>query len=309
MSYASNEAARTGRAFHLFTFTRATPAGIGLVWRYVAADGDVTVDGVTFRAAVLTHEQIRRGEGGPRAALRLRAPADLPLVTAWRSASTGAPDAPTLLTIQRAYATSAGAVTAGDDATIWRGTVDAVEREDAEATLTCYPLLAALQRPVPRPTLQRQCNHALYDHRCGVVPSTVARTGTVTALEQDVLGGAALGPTVTVTLDDATLPEIDGETDWSYFDGGLFVWTPTTGPDAGRELARVHVVRGALLLFPTVVFSLLRAIPGLAEGDTVTAYPGCQGQHRLCVARFANGRRFGGFPQLPERDVFAEGVG
>lgn len=308
-----------GRVVELYTFARSTTDGIGRVWRYAGGDRDVVLAGLVYRAAALTHDAIRRGEQGPKASVQLTVAADLPLVRTLRGADPTeeppiAPDVPTSVTIVRvdlpddvraavaaapdgASDATGGSVTASNPRTRFIGQIAACELVDNDAVLTCESLAAALQRDLPRVAFSKQCPWSLYDWRCAVDPTAFAWTGTVTAS-----GETDEGVTRTITMTAGTPPQAGGVDDPTAFDGGLLVVT------SGARPARVGIVTATWTTWPTLAVVLLRDDPAVAVGADVTLHFGCQHTVEVCRFRFNNERRFGGFPDLPNRDPIAVGL-
>jgi hypothetical protein len=324
-----SSAAAIGHAVETYTFARARPTGAGRVWRYVAADADVAIAGVTYRAALLTRGAIRRGDDGPKAALEIETTRDLPLVQQWLAEAGGRPDAPTAVVVQRAYVATPGDGTtpavASDVTTLFTGTITGLTLSGATARLTAANVAAALDRSVPTVSILRQCPHTLYDFRCGIDPADFARAGTITAR---TAGGA--WPRLTVAMDAASAPQYTGATtivtvdpetglpssetvgtsdpDPTYVHGGTLAVIPASGPDAGRVVAAAGIVRATLAAWPTITVDVLRDDAAFVVGARVTLTAGCQRTIGVCRGRFLNGRRFGGFPQLPERDPLVDGM-
>lgn len=80
-----------------------------------------------------------------------------------------------------------------------------------------------------------------------------------------------------------------------YFQAGYLKWT--SGANNGRSMdVQAHGSSGALVLE-------LPMLNTVAIGDHFTIYPGCQKRYSQdCVAKFANGINFGGFPYVPGLD-------
>lgn len=306
-----SSAGALGRAVELITFARARPTGAGRVWRYAVADHDVSVAGVTYRAAVLTRGAIRRGDSG-KESCELEASLELPCLAEWRSeggAVAGlAAETPTTVQILRAYVASPGdgsaAAAATSPAPLFLGELAGIELEGSTATLTVNSLRTLFDRAIPRVPIGRQCPWTLYDERCGVDRTAHVWTGTITAR-----GVSESGPTLTVTMDAPSLPTtVDGDPDPYRFVGGTLATTPTAGADAGKETARVGITGTPLYSWPMLVLALLRDDAAFTVGATVRLAAGCDRYQATCIGRFANGRRFGGFPSLPNRDPMRDGL-
>lgn len=163
---------------------------------------------------------------------------------------------------------------------LFKGIVQSVRfpNDGNTAEIAVRSIEAALNRNVPRFTYMGMCNHILYDASCGVNPSSFNHIGLVTALS---------GNDVTVTGAGA-----------SGFDfvGGYA--RPTGANDFRMILAQSGDVLTLLLPFAdSIVGGNLQLFAGcdhLAAGD--------------CALVFDNVINFGGFPFVPNRNVFQTGL-
>ncbi|GJG88730.1 hypothetical protein tb265_39110 [Gemmatimonadetes bacterium T265] len=301
------------------TFTRGSgPAG--RVWRYATADVDVTLDGVTYRAAALARGAIRRAQESAQTSCTLTLATATPFVQDWLGGR-AAPDesAPVIgVTVRRAGLHADGSPAAAGDADappdgglVFVGAVAGLEVDGPTATLACESLLDRLERDVPRLSLALTCPWALYDARCGVDPAAVAAPGVLVGL-----GTAATGPlaglaTVTVALAVPPNPPaaptigLPLAPDPERFDGGQCVWGGGTAADPTRRTA---ILQADLSAWPTVVCVVQGPPPLAFPGEAMTLLPACQKTFAVCRDRFGNGRRFGGFDRLPHRNILQVGL-
>lgn len=251
---------------HLFDVSR----GLG-VWRYTDAPADVTVGGVTYRAAAISRGEVRRSEEDAHGELQITLASATPLAATLMSDGLGR--RPIAVRVRAVHVASEGAVgaTPADPVVVFTGTVRARRVDDAEGTctLTVGSLLAALERPILRVITSPTCNNAVYDQLCGVDPALFSTEGTV---------GAISGRTVTVA---EAADQADG-----YYTGGLL--------RIGTRLFFVERHTGESL---TVPFGDVPDTALVGEACTITA--GCDGTEATCIARFNNLRRFRGFPRVP----------
>jgi uncharacterized phage protein (TIGR02218 family) len=119
------------------------------------------------------------------------------------------------------------------------------------------------------------CDADLGDARCGVTLASFTVTGTIT------------GVTSKRAFADSGRAEADG-----YFDGGLITWT--TGNNAGlaMEVKTFLNAGGAIALQLPMPFTV-------QVGDEYSMSAGCDKAQATCIATFANGVNFQGFPHLP----------
>lgn len=147
--------------------------------------------------------------------------------------------------------------------------------------LDCAPDTEVLQRSIASRLFQRPCNRMLYDAGCGINRAVWKVSGAVRAVSADGL---------TVTL-DAAAAKPDG-------------WLATGYLERGTDRRMIVTHAGAVL-------TLINPLIGLAAGDPVIAYAGCDrsyGGSQGCVAKFANGPRFLGWEWIPTKNPFSSGV-
>ncbi|WP_338928210.1 DUF2163 domain-containing protein (plasmid) [Roseomonas mucosa] len=123
-----------------------------------------------------------------------------------------------------------------------------------------------------------QCDAELGDRRCGVDVASRTIEATVSATD----GAHALQS-----------PALDGQPEgwWAY---GLVTWT--SGANKGSRSEVVSSAGDGLVL-------RRRPPHPVAPGDTFRAAPGCDKEHATCILRWANGKRFRGFPNVPGADA------
>lgn len=99
--------------------------------------------------------------------------------------------------------------------------------------------------------------------------------------------GLAAGNSVTLT---APLPPIGS------YDYGAAEWQQ----DGAAELRGIESGTG------TATLRLLGGTYGLAVGQHITIYPGCDGTRQMCADRFDNLLNHGGFPHMPGESIFGK---
>lgn len=158
-----------------------------------------------------------------------------------------------------------------------RGTLAEVTRADGAFRAEVRGPSAALETVRGR-VFGATCDADLGDGRCRVDLAAVTRTATVVR---------ANGPFATVSGLDAVAG--------FYADGVARV---LDGAEAGFAASiAVHGVDGA-----GHVLRLRQTLLGLAAGDRLAVSPGCDKRFATCLAKFANGANFRGFPHLPGND-------
>ena len=130
-----------------------------------------------------------------------------------------------------------------------------------------------LLMPIPVLRYQKTCNHQLFDEGCGLDKDESA---------YPVDAVVTLNSTKTVLTSDAFLGY-----DAGYFISGLV--------EFGEERRTVVAQSGSTV-------TLQYQFQGLEDGDTVTAYPGCDGEVTTCRDKFNNILNFLGFPFIPDEN-------
>lgn len=162
---------------------------------------------------------------------------------------------------------------------LWRGEITGATRRGGAFQLDLAGPEHALARTIGR-TVQRACDAALGDARCGVdlaAPGLRAEVTVLSASSDLVVAVASPG-----SLDPDSLR-----------DGMARVMTGRAAGWAGR-IDRVRAVAGghALHLDPPC------PVP-LAAGDSIVLTPGCDKRFATCRDRFANALNFRGCPLMP----------
>lgn len=132
--------------------------------------------------------------------------------------------------------------------------------------------LQLLNAHMPRNVYQAGCLHTLYDSGCTLNRATFAITGTVSSATL-----TSITPTASLGAN-------------GYFDLGIIKFT--SGANNGVSMTVKQYTSG--------VFTLMRPLNSVsANGDTFTAYPGCDKLQATCTAKFNNLNNFRGFPYVP----------
>lgn len=155
----------------------------------------------------------------------------------------------------------------------FKGNVDRVEPSSTEVKLYVRSKLADLDRKLPRFTFQTQCGHALYDPGCAVAKASFGDALTA--------GSGATATSIPATSGRAT----------GWFNGGHLIFT--SGALSGKRVSVKTWTTGG-------TFALSRPLDAVpAQGDSFTAYAGCDKTKDTCQNKFANLTRFRGFPYIP----------
>lgn len=145
------------------------------------------------------------------------------------------------------------------------------------ATIQCVTISDTMSRLGLRQGWQRQCPYSIYDESCGVNKATFALSGTISAINGNVV-------------------TIDG------------IGSPTAGDFNGGILDYIHPVKGAEALAIEEqggnTFRIFGSVNDLWVGMAVSVAPGCNQTPARCINRFNNYVRNGGFSMLPLRSPF-----
>jgi uncharacterized phage protein (TIGR02218 family) len=180
------------------------------------------------------------------------------------------PPSPLFLTIFRAHDADP------DTVVIFNGKVTLSTLADF-CELTCAPEQETLKKIIPASRYQKPCNRILYDTGCGVDQELFKLTGTLTSVVANVIQSSVFATKPNGWLNSGRLEKGNG-----------------------RRMIVQHVGSTVTLLEP---------LPGLAVGDTVSAFAGCMRDYPTCQTKFANGAHFFGFGWIPGKNPFATGVG
>jgi len=158
---------------------------------------------------------------------------------------------------------------AAEYAAVWRGEVRSMRPRGMEAEIVCGQ---GRRRTGLRGNYAIPCRHALYGEGCGADKSLFVYAGT----SASVIGSTVVVPGASLKPD-------------GWYNGGLLVW---------GEQSRLVVKHSGDIL------QLLVHVPGLAGGQPVSIYPGCDHSHAVCRDKFARDYYHGGFPWFTADNPF-----
>lgn len=269
--------ARGGKPTHLFVITRQN-----LVWRFAAADRDITIDGKTYQAAPISRSNIKQTLEKPQQNITITMPymldpnaAEHPVTQAigdiWH------PYIPSDVVSVVCMATHVS----DPDQEIrveWIGEVQQPKYDTGKLELTCVPPGQISKARYQGPKWSRTCQKSVYStglRGCNLVPDTVQVTGTVTAVSG-----------VTVTAPEFSASSLS-------LAGGYLVWTRQDG----------IVERRTIMAHAGDTITLLYGAADLDVGLDVTALPGCEHTWAACVAR-GNTDNYGGALFMPVKNPY-----
>lgn len=156
---------------------------------------------------------------------------------------------------------------------IFAGEVTSVTWNNSIASLDCNPVARALGRQVLRCGYQSQCNHHLYDSRCGLQIQDWQEDTTVTAIKEN---GFVVEVASKLNSDD-------------YYITGLL-------SKGGSDFRMITSCSGNS-------FKLMSPIDGLKAGDAIQVAKGCDHSASACRS-FGNFDNFLGFLTIPSDNPF-----
>jgi uncharacterized phage protein (TIGR02218 family) len=156
--------------------------------------------------------------------------------------------------------------------TYWKGRVSAARFSGSVLQLKCEPIATSMKRVGLRARYQLLYRHVLYSASCGALRERFRVDGLVAGVS---------GTQVTVV---AAAGQANG-----YFTAGML------SSPVGLRMITAH--NGSSL-------TLVAPLMGLAVGDAVSLFAGCDHSMGQCASRFDNLDQFGGFPFIPVKNPF-----
>lgn len=247
----------------------------GVVWAYTSGERPHTLfpgtpDELVFVPAAISDGGYTQSGDIVNDDLTITAQKTLPFVELFKATP---PSEEVYLTVRRINRGDS------DDAPVtWIGTVTNVKIVSAtSAEIVCWMLTSSFNRNGLRLAWSRGCPHALYDIGCKVNKADYALSIEIESLTGATITSAGLAP-----LDD------------NYLTGGFFEWVTDVG----------LVERRPIESQADGVLSVLGTTDGLAVGDWITVYPGCERTSLVCESKFNNLLNYGGFPHMPGKSPF-----
>lgn len=168
-----------------------------------------------------------------------------------------------------------------ESATIWEGAVTGISVSGRVATLRVPSRFGeGMSAPMPTVYWQTQCNHVVYNGRCGAARGSFEESAVVDTIDASGV--------------NLTLSTVGGQPD-GWFNSGEIVIDAT----GERRLIVAQVGTDVQINFPFRELSL---------GDAVTFVAGCDRTVATCFAKFNNVDNFGGHPLIPILNLFESGL-
>lgn len=146
-----------------------------------------------------------------------------------------------------------------------------------EGKLTIASALEILNVKMPKNLVQASCSRVLYTEPCGVIKENFK-------YDYTALAGS--------TNSKLTVSALSGGAGW----GNLGTLICVTGANAG-------IKRTIKAYAGTSITTILPFPNAIQEGDTFTAYAGCDGTYETCKNKFNNLQHFRGYPFVPQPEV------
>lgn len=269
MSYATEESsAENGNPVELYNFVYS-----GQSFFLTSSDTPIDHLGHTFTPTAIQRPKIEDSSNVDKANLEITVSKDSPVAAIFAD---GPPSEVVFVTVWSTHVTDTDA----QFVVAWKGRVIDCNWEPDSATLTTENVFSSLLRSGLGPRFSVQCTVPLYSMACGIAKESRKVTTTITAIS---------GLNITVDL--------AGENPDNWFGGGLLSWTNSVfGNTEWRAIRSSDKATGVITL-PTHA-------PGLAAGQTVDVYPGCDHSLGTCDSKFNNAVNYRGHPYIPVINPF-----
>jgi uncharacterized protein len=273
-----------GRPLLLYEFYRNS-GDVDFFWRYNTSDRDLKYQGNLYKAVPISDSGVRLSSDSSSTDLTVTMPIAEDFCDQFRL-SGAVPSDTVWLRIRRAHAGDIAGLGVGADTPVigdalitWIGTVNGVTQTDQlTASVTCSMLSASFKRGGLRYGYQRNCPHVLYaPNTCKVSAAEFRLAGPVMDVNGVVVQVAAF----------AEKPD-------GWLAGGYLEYYVPSG----------MLERRMILYHTGNVVQLVGLAAGMAVGDMVGAYAGCDLTIDTCVNKFNNLDNYGGFPHTPGRNPF-----
>lgn len=266
MSFVEYETSlQNGRPVRLYQFQRGP-----LKWGYTNADRNITHQNVIFRTIEggITDDGIRQTEDSTADMLTLTVPSSMDTAQMYRVIAPG----------QTVYVTIFD-LHYGDNGflVVWGGIIAGVKfKSPAIANIQCQTLSASLERTGLRKVWSRNCAHHLYDQSCKAPRMNFRFDGII-----DRIDAISIGIAVAANKSD------------QYFAGGYIEWTSQWG--AEQRGIEAHTFD---------LLTIYGGTFGLANGQNIAIYAGCNRLFETCKNKFNNVINYGGAPHMPGKSPF-----
>jgi len=240
------------------------------VWLYTNDGAPVVRGSETYESSAIRHGGIEQNVTEGPQPIEITLPSSTDLAAQFRSFL---PASPIVVTVFARHRPDAEFVT------IFVGECETAQYDnEGIATIPAQPFGYKLRRNVPWPRFCGPCNWALYSEGCGVSLEPYRVDVTIQVINGLEVQAAALAskPINWFTAGFA-VRQSTGETRWCV-------------PHDGNRAI------------------LISAFPGLAAGEVVSFYAGCDGSETTCSSKFDNLVNHMGFPDVPTKNPYSDNI-
>lgn len=267
MAYNDTEISEYFEPRELFKFTRGT-----VNWYYASGDEDVTFEAKVYEAEAISRGDIATTQDVNKAGLKIEVAKSNAFIQQYIAAS---PSDVITLTVYRIHGDEAGSIVS------FIGRVVNIDFQESKAVISVQSNQSSLKRPGLRRVFQTTCPHVLYGDMCRVNRTLFKTDAVLSGLSGLTLTSSAFVVSVNATYDP------------TWFVGGYIDYLVDGATDRRFITAHDNVAGTITVNLPLV---------GVAIGDTVSAYAGCDHAPETCVGKFSNIENYGGFPFIPEKN-------
>jgi uncharacterized phage protein (TIGR02218 family) len=247
-------------------------------FRYTSRGSPIVLGAATYEVETISRSAIEQGRDTKSSTVTIKVPSSNVFARKYVAIVPGRKATLSIIRLQRDEAPTFATQVLG-----FKGRVQAVNFADdgRVAEIAVRSLEDAGNRNIPRFKFTGVCNHLLYDNGCKVSPTGFSHVGACTS------GGATT---------EIEVAGVDSQPD-GYWTGGYV--TPTTG-DADFRMVLAHAGTTLTLMLP---FSFD------VTGINVQVFAGCDHLYTGdCATKFDNVIEFGGFPFVPNKNIYATGL-
>lgn len=261
---AIEDSAYLGEPIELYEFNRGAQN-----WRYTSSDQNETAAGILYSTFPIRRAKIEQTQELAKNSINITAARNLPFAQQYIISP---PSGVVSLRVMQTHRTD----TDSEIIVIWIGRVVNVRFSESEVTIRCESIFTSLRRPALRRVYQTTCPHVLYGPICQANSTSFQLATTVNTVSG-----------VTITSNDLS-SQADG-----YWTGGYIEWS--NEGVTNRRFILSHTGTSITINLP---------FQGIAVGDNINVFPGCDHTLSTCVNKFSNELNYGGFPYIPDKSPF-----
>lgn len=238
-----------------------------LSWNFVSGATEIVRLGQTYVPSSISRDNVKQTTDTFKDSMRLTFPRDNLFASQYIAF---APEEVTTVTLYRGHYGDPDS----EFIVYWKGRVVGAKTSGNQIDIQCESVFTSIKRPGLRARFEYTCRRTLYLGGCNVNREAYKHIGNILSISGGLLltvVGASLKP--------------DG-----YYTGGMII-----SADSIPRFVVAHTGDN---------ITLSRTVPGLASGQNVSLYPGCDHLKETCFTKFNNLNNFGGFPWIPTRNPY-----